>query len=149
MDNPGWLTTMTEHQGQKLAVRLRPAPAVSDARTRYGYRLVLIQHLTSVRADGMPNPEYNEGLRSFDSEIIRELEVDGRVVLVETYAGERIYYAYVADKVASKRRATQVLSEYGHQLEPDFRGGQDPDWRFYARYTDHLACGTAFGAGDT
>lgn len=148
MDNPQWLITMTEHQGQTLAVRLRPASAVSDARTRYGYLLVLTQHLTSVRADGMPNSEYNQRLRSFDSEMIRELDVDGRVVLVESYAGERIYYAYVADEIASKRRATQVLSAYGHQLESEFRGGQDPDWKFYDRYTAALGCEGDFTAGN-
>jgi hypothetical protein len=83
----------------------------------------------------MPEPDYNELLCGFDGELIKQLEIDGRVVVIETYAGKRIYYAYVGDEKASKDRVAQVLARYGHVAESAFRGGADPTWNFYARYT--------------
>src|SRR5262245_1545533 len=100
MENSQWLTTMCEHDGQSLAIRLRPPSAVNDDRSKYGHLLVVMHRLASVRSDGMPTPDYNETLFRFDCELINQLEDGGRVVLVETYSGERIYYAYVADEIA-------------------------------------------------
>ena len=116
-----------EHLGQRLAIRLRPPTAVSDVRGEYRNLLVVIQKLAFVRGDGMPDADYNHSLRSFDGELIQQLEIDGRVVVVETFAGERIYYAYVDDEVASKAREMHVLTSHGHLEESSFRGGPDTD----------------------
>jgi 4-hydroxyphenylpyruvate dioxygenase-like putative hemolysin len=134
MENPAWLTTMREYNGQPMAIRLRPIPATESARETCGHLLVITQEMAHVRADGMPEPDYNDSLFQFDGELIRELECNGLVVLVETYAGKRIYYAYVIDEVSSKERAISVLTTFGHLSEASFRGGADPDWKFYTRY---------------
>jgi hypothetical protein len=86
----------------------------------------------------MPEADYNESLFSFECDLFSQLEIEGRMVVVETYAGKRIYYTYVANEQASKDRATRVLSAHGHLSESSFRGGADPDWRFYSRYTESL-----------
>jgi hypothetical protein len=86
----------------------------------------------------MPEPDYNESLFNFEHDLMSQLEIEGRMVLVETYAGKRIYYAYVADESTSKDRATKVLSGYGHLTEANFRGGADPDWKFYDRYIEKI-----------
>ncbi len=139
MNDPQWLITVRDHGGQKLGVRLRPSAAVADARKRYGYLLVVTQQLTSINTSGMPAADCNRSLASFDRELIDEIEIEGRVVVVETYAGKRIYYAYVADELAAKRRAAQVLQAHAHLSDAEFRGGADRDWVFYSRYTDGLA----------
>jgi hypothetical protein len=134
MEASNWVTAVREHSGQKLAIRLRPCDAVSDARCRFHQLLVVTHQFSSVTADGMPEESYNSSLFNFDCDLIRQLEIDGRVVLVETYAAKRIYYAYVADESASRNRAAEVLSKYGHSSACTFRGGADPAWRFYTQY---------------
>jgi hypothetical protein len=107
---------------------------VAGCRGRYSYLLVVTQKLERVESTGVPEADYNDGLASFDSDLIRELEVDGLVVVVETFAGKRNYYAYVADKDRSTSRAESLLSRCGMQSITSFRGGPDPAWRFYDRY---------------
>jgi len=140
-----WLTTLCDHTGQPLAIRLRPPDAVADATGKYSYLLAVTHHLRSVRADGMPDPDYNESLAAFDAALVDALDEAGRVVVVETCAGRRLYYAYVADEAAAKRAVTQVLAEYGCLSESGFRGGPDPAWQFYAAYLDGPAAGTTSG----
>jgi Family of unknown function (DUF695) len=141
MENDKWLAMMYNIAGEKTAIRLRPRAAVKGARGKYGYLLVVTHHLAVVRADGMPDADYNDSLLVFDCELIQQLELGGRVVVIETCAGKRIYYAYVADEIASKDRATQVLLDHGHLSESNFRGGADLTWEFYSQYMEGPGAG--------
>lgn len=138
MDNPQWLTKMTTYCEQSLAIRLRTEQAVSAVREVYTCLLVLTHELREVRNDGMPDPDYNEQLFNFECELFCKLEVNGKVILVETFAGKRIYYAYVENEAESKARASEVLTKFGLTLETSFRGGADPHWKFYSQYVSDM-----------
>ena len=139
MDKDKWLTGMHSHAGQEMAIRLQRVSEASDTKNRYKNLLVVTQHLPLVSSSGLPEADYNDRLLEFDCQLISEIEKGGIVVLVETYAGKRIYYAYVADEAASKDRVSQVLADYGNSAVSDFRGGIDSEWRFYSRYLATLS----------
>jgi hypothetical protein len=85
METSTWLPALREHFGQRLAIRLRPPHEVSVSRGKFHHLLVVTQELSSVTADGMPEATYNSSLADLDCDLIRQLEIEGRVVLVETY----------------------------------------------------------------
>jgi Family of unknown function (DUF695) len=95
----------------------------------------LTQVLAHVRSDGLPEPAYNETLSDFDHAVIHELDAGGAglTVIVETFAGERTYYAYVANpehprSVLAKLRA--AFPEHNLRLG----GSTDPGWGMWADY---------------
>src|SRR5579872_4112198 len=94
-----WVSAMAEFEGLPLALRVRPAADFPANRTRYP-RVALVSHaLSQVTSNGLPEASYNDLLADFDQEVHTFIERggDGLVVLVETFAGKRNYYAYVAD----------------------------------------------------
>src|SRR5690349_2981122 len=124
--NAPWLTTMAEHQGRRLALRVRPDVDTSSNRGSYPQLAVISHELSSVTADGMPEASYNDSLADFDREIheLFECEGEGLLVLVETFAGKRNYYAYVADRAPVRSRVDNLRTRFPqHRLK--FRSGLD------------------------
>jgi len=71
--------------------------------------------LAQVRPDGLPSSDYNESLAELDAQIIEALEDQGLgiTVVIETYNGQRSYYAYVTS-VAHAKRAFDTVSGVFH-----------------------------------
>ena len=90
-----WLTAMTRYEGFPLALRVRPKADTSSNRATLTSLGAVAHQLAQVRDDGLPQDEYNSALEDFDLALQAAIagEGAGLVVLVETFAGRRNYYA--------------------------------------------------------
>src|SRR5262245_29866137 len=94
---PKWLGATVTYEGFPLALRVRPQVDTDANKAAYP-KLVCVTHkLAHVRQNGIPESDYNHGLLDFDLAIINAIQVEdnGLVVLIETFAGCRNYYGYV------------------------------------------------------
>ena len=133
--NAPWVTAIVEHDGQPLALRVRPAADSAANRLRYP-RVALVSHeLSKVTSNGLPEARYNDLLTDFDHDVHSFVErgADGIVVLVETFSGKRNYYAYVVDDARLKARVDELRAKYPqHSLS--VRGGADGEWKVFNEY---------------
>lgn len=134
MGGHAWYTCMRDYCGQPLAVRMRPPSAVEATRAQYTYLFVATIELATVMGNGLPDADYNEGLINVDLDIVRQVEANGTVVVVETFAGKRSYYAYVRAREAAEAVVKQSLLTHGRAEQYCFRGGDDREWKFYDGY---------------
>ena len=133
-DGP-WLTAMTRYEGFPLALRVRPNADTAANRAALTNLGVVTHQLARVRDNGLPESEYNDSLEDFDLALQAAMEGDGAglVVLVETFAGKRNYYAYASDCEAFHGRVEPLRQEFQqHELLVECR--TDTGWRFYDRY---------------
>jgi hypothetical protein len=133
--NAPWVTAMAEHEGQPLALRVRPDADSRANRAKYA-RVALISHaLSHVTSKGLPEASYNDQLADFDQDVLTFVERggDALVVLVETFSGKRNYYAYVADDDRLKARVDELCAKFPeHSLS--VRGGADAEWKLFNDY---------------
>jgi hypothetical protein len=130
-----WLTGMTRYEGYPLALRVRPSADSAANRAAFPHLGVVTHQLANVRDNGLPETEYNASLEDFDVALQFAIKGEGAglVVLIETFAGKRTYYAYVSDEKTFRVRvgALSRLFEH-HRLTVECR--PDAAWRFYERY---------------
>jgi hypothetical protein len=130
-----WLTALVEHDGFPMGLRVRPSADSDSNLARLTRRLVVTHHLEHVKPNGLPESEYNQSLAQFDDRVHELIEAEGKglVVLVETFAGRRIYYCYVEPSATFKVRYGELKKGYPqHNLEIGFN--EEPDWSTYALY---------------
>jgi hypothetical protein len=133
--NDPWLTNIVEHEGFPLALRVRPAIDTPENRSAYRRLLLVTHELAQVRANGLPESDYNQSLAGFDRDMFQFLECqgDGMVAFVETFAGKRTYYAYVDTGATFKARFAELKAKYPqHALSVGFR--EEPNWETYNLY---------------
>jgi len=133
-----WRTKQTTHDGLPLFIRYHER-FEPDARRLYTKLVVITHHFSHVQANGLPEADYNDGLLSFDCDIRAAAESDrlGVTVLIETFAGKRHYYIYVA----AKNEIERVLSDFARRYRSEritWSVRQDPDWGFFDRYLAEL-----------
>jgi hypothetical protein len=130
-----WLTGMTRYEGYPLALRVRPSVDSAANRAAFPYLGVITHQLAHVRDNGLPETEYNRSLEDFDVALQSAMkgEEAGLVVLIETFAGKRTYYAYVSDEKSFRARVSALARVFEHhQLTIECR--RNAEWRFYERY---------------
>lgn len=120
-----------------MALRVRPG--VDTVKRKIAHpRLVCIEHL-EVSPNGLPEPDYNATLLDLDLAIIDALNCDGKgiAVVIETFAGRRIYYGYVAPRARIVDRFRSVNHRFPkHKIT--LRQGKDPAWSLYADYHERF-----------
>jgi hypothetical protein len=130
-----WETRTRTHEGFPLYLR-RPVGLDFDAlASKFATRLVLTHTFSFRRLDGAPEPGYNEALAEFDTSVTRYFEPSGagQIVLVETFAGKRNYYFYVAS-FDPNAMLDDLRHRYpGCRLEAQC--ANDPTWGFIRRYS--------------
>jgi hypothetical protein len=133
--NAPWLTAMVEYEGQPLALRVRPDADAPGNRVRFPRVATVTHELSSVTSNGLPEASYNDSLAGFDHDVHACVERGGRglVVLVETFAGKRRYFAYVADGTQLDARIAKLIARYPQHVV-SVRGGDDPEWGLYNVY---------------
>lgn len=133
-----WLVAIVEHEDLPMALRVRPKLDTKSNKAAYP-RLARVSHrLAEVQENGLPDPEYNETLEELDVAIIEALESDGNgiIVLIETFAGYRNYYAYVSKTAAGALRSLKKgFPEYALTLKQQ----ADPEWKLYGAYRERFA----------
>ena len=130
-----WLTGMTRYEGFPLALRVRPDADGATNRAAFSQLGVVTHQLARVGDNGLPEAEYNESLEDFDLSLQAAMEGDaaGVVVLIETFAGKRNYYAYV-NNCATFRSRIGALRQQFQQQQLSIECRADSAWRFYERY---------------
>ena len=129
-----WKTREMTHEGFPLLLRC-PLLIPYELQPQFP-RLVALTHLLDeVTSAGLPVRTYNDRLGDFDHAAIQTFnrQDEGVTVLVETFAGKRTYYAYVAldfDVGAAVERLTATFPNV--RLEHLVR--ENADWRFIRRY---------------
>jgi len=96
---------------------------------------VVTHEFTKRKANGLPEPEYNESLFEMDIELVRAFDVDrmGVPALVETFGGKRHYYFYVAADTDVPTIISTVARRYPKErLSWTIR--PDAQWGFLERY---------------
>jgi hypothetical protein len=126
---------MVSYEGQPMALRVRPDADTAENRALYPRLAVVTHRLAEVRSDGLPESNYNDGLPTFELAVIEALEADGAglVVLVETFVGERSYYAYVV-AASHAESAFRSLSERFSEHDLAISGRSDREWGLLDEY---------------
>jgi hypothetical protein len=134
-DDRLWSVKQIEHEGFPLLLRY-PNHRDREIGGRFPILAVVIHILSKVRADGLPEPDYNDQLIDFDSTLRDTLERDGGyVVLVETFAGKRKYYAYLASNLGVEEKIRRMGERYPQETLT-FSVHSDPGWTFIKNYHD-------------
>lgn len=130
-----WRIASVHHEGAPLLLRVRVGADTPGRRAEFGRLAIIVQSLDRVRPDGLPEPDYNDALADFDAHVIEAVEESARglVALVETFQGERTYYAYAAAGGHSNRVVAELAGRYPQHRLRAF-GGLDPDWNLWNDY---------------
>ncbi len=132
----GWSTAEATYEGFPLYLR-RPTEIDYSQSARFPVQVVIEHSLEKVRSSGLPEPEYNRSLLDFDGVVVELFEEsgDGYAVLVETFAGKRIYYFYVSSETDVQSRFDTLAGNFPeHELALEQRS--DSDWSFLKRYAE-------------
>jgi hypothetical protein len=130
-----WLVATVQHEGAPLALRVRAGADTPAHRARYPRLAIIVHTMTKVGSNGLPESAYNETLADFDADVFDTVEKDGRaiVVIVETFQGERSYYAYASVAGVSKAATAELAERHPDQQLQAF-GSSDPDWALFNDY---------------
>jgi hypothetical protein len=123
-----WLTGEAEYDGLPILFR-KPNIKVSEfANLSRDYPVLLIfkHNLKSVKANGLPEGEYNQTLEEFDSSITNPFNIDtnGIVGLIETFSGVRTYYIYITEFFKVEEYVKNLSNQFpgedcSIEVEPD------------------------------
>lgn len=130
-----WLTAEKTYEGFPLLLR-RPADLdVDSLRPLYPTLAVVTHEFTRRKLNGLPEPDYNDGLVDMDCELVRAFDAHrmGVPALVETFGGQRHYYFYVAQEADVPGVISVVARRYpSERLSWSVR--PDPEWEFIESY---------------
>jgi hypothetical protein len=131
-----WKSKQLTNEGLPLFVRYLKELDVDSLRLRFPKLAVVRHQLSKVSPNGLPEADYNESLFEFDESIrdMFRLSEHGIIVLIETFAGKRHYYAY-AD---SRKNVTEIFDSLQHTFPQEslsWTFHSDPQWDFIADYS--------------
>ncbi|GGC61570.1 DUF695 domain-containing protein [Undibacterium terreum] len=132
-----WLTANTEHEGFPIYFR-RPDVRVAEfeaLRPKYPMLLVVTHVLACVKENGLPEHDYNDSLESLDVSLTAAFEDEtvGLIALIETFAGKRTYYIYLATSFVVDGYIREVKNNFPRE-ELTFEVDGDPFWRLFNGY---------------
>jgi hypothetical protein len=126
---------MCRYEDAPLALRVRSGVRFWRGRQDMPHLLAITLHLAQVRSDGLPVPDYNRTLCDLDVETTRRCERDGDavVVLIETFSGERTWYAYGRERPNGEAVLRDIAARFpGHRFT--FRATVDAEWKCWETY---------------
>jgi hypothetical protein len=132
-----WLNARSTHADLPIYFR-RPAVLVAEfdvLRPKYPHLLSITHRLSQVTGSGLPDAAYNDSLASLDAALTGPFrdEEDGLVALVETFAGKRTYYIYLAPSFDADVFMSGVAARFpAQELSWNFR--DDPTWLLFNGY---------------
>lgn len=116
---------------------MRPNADTPEARARYRFLAAVTHSLARVRADGLPETDYNDGLGELDAAVLEAIEKvgSGLTAIVETFSGQRTYYAYVESE-AFAHDAMGALHGRFFKERLALVVRSDQDWALYSEYKE-------------
>ena len=137
---PKWLSATVDHEGHPLLLRVRPRLDRSGHTVHFPHLGTVSHQLVHVRPDGLPEPDYNTSLSDLDADAHEILEDGGAgfMMIVETFGGERNYYACLSNEDAHRSWLNQLKAAHPkHELDGDFRSNRALD--FYQTYRNQIS----------
>ena len=131
-----WSTYEFQHEGFPVLLRFPEKPDFDALQKKYPKLVVVKHHLEKVRASGLPEADYNDSLADFDQDLVTcfENNSSGITVLVETFGGRRIYYAYVIEDLKMEDVRQRFTEKYP-ALKLEWTQQDGKDWRLIRRYS--------------
>lgn len=130
-----WLISEKLHEGFPLFLRRAAKLNYDDIASLYSKLIVITHHLSKVKPNGLPPEEYNYSLAEFDYYVMSYLksQSQGLTVLVETFAGNRVYYCYAVDNFSLDVMKNDIETKYpGNNIE--WTEKRDTDANFIRQY---------------
>ncbi len=130
-----WITMILTYEDMPLALRVRTTVDTPENRTGYPHLATVTHQLAKVKSNGLPENKYNRSLAQFDLDLQAAVSRanEAIVFLVETFSGERIYYACVADMSSLQERIEPLRASYPqHTITVAVR--EYHAWKFYNGY---------------
>jgi hypothetical protein len=128
-----WVLSQHQYKGFPLLVRRVERLPFPLRRAELPVLAVITHTFAKRRADGLPEPEYNESLFDMDEMLIELMSGIGSAVLIETFGGKRHFYYYVTDGDEAEARFQSVNRDFpSEDLSLDCR--PDASWDFIYRY---------------
>ena len=130
-----WLTAEKTHEGFPLFLRRPTGLDVTALRQSLPSLAVVTHTFARRKPDGLPEPDYNDGLADMDFALVTAFDIDqtGVPVLIETFGGERNYYFYVAPDTDVPDVVSAIARRYpAERLTWTVR--PDPEWSFIQKY---------------
>ena len=143
-----WKTKQTTHEGFPLFLRYPENVDFDLHKDSFPVLAVITHELAKVSPNGLPEPEYNDGLLNFDSDIRAAFERDqiGQTVLIETFAGKRKYYIYVAPEIRVDEKIAPISQRYPHE-RLSWSVHPDSEWNFIKSYAKEFFQKRKLGKG--
>ena len=132
-----WLNANTVYEGFPLYMR-RPDVRVAEfagLRPTYPRLLVLTHKLKHVRENGLPDGDYNDSLIMLSSCVTSPFddETRGLIAVIETFAGKRTYYIYLAPSFDADAFVRGIKDRFPDE-EFAAKVHEDPAWKFFHGY---------------
>jgi hypothetical protein len=137
-----WLNADSMYEGYPIYFR-RPRVLRTEfplLQPRYPRLLVLTHVLTHVKSNGLPETAYNTSLEALSLALTLPFEDEkaGLIAVIETFAGKRTFYIYLAPSFDAEALVREVQARFPHE-NLHHEVDADPDWRVlngYARDFD-------------
>lgn len=130
-----WLGKTARHEDFPLALRVRPYVVTPENQRNFPQLTAITLQLAKVRADGMPEPDYNDTLADLDAGLIDLFEINnvGLTVLVETFNGRRTFYSFTQATAPVQALVTDFQKRNPmHAISIQVKS--DPNWGFITDY---------------
>jgi hypothetical protein len=131
-----WITVETTYEGFPLFLRHPHNLDINLLKIQYPTLLTITHDLDEVQQNGLPESEYNRSLFDFDMTLTSLFEKEnlGKTVLVETFAGKRMYYIYIQGNLDLSDKKDLIQKKFpANKLQWEFR--KNEDWSFISNYS--------------
>jgi hypothetical protein len=132
-----WLTIEKVHEGFPLLLRRQTHLDVDSLRLSFPTLVVVTHEFAKSNSNGLPDPDYNDGLAGLDQDLVAAFGDMGVPVLVETFGGKRTYYFYVSADVDAPAVISSIAKRYPAE-QVSWRVGSDPAWSFIRKFSSTL-----------
>lgn len=135
-DTRSWKTRQITHEGFPLFLRYPENGDFDSRKSKFPILVVITHEFANVLPNGLPEPDYNDGLLQFDSDIRAEFEEGekGQTVLIETFGGKRKYYIYLMSESQVDEKIASVAKRYPSERLA-WSVHSDAEWNFIRQYT--------------
>lgn len=138
-DTRTWKTKQTTHEGVLLFLRYPENVDYDLHKSSFPILAVVTHELAKVSSNGLPEPDYNDSLSTFDVDVRAAFEQGqaGQTLLVETFSGKRKYYIYVVPEIQVEETIASISKRYPHE-RLSWWVHSDSEWGFIKRYAKAL-----------
>jgi hypothetical protein len=130
-----WISADTIYGDFPLYLRRPDYENIWKYKSKFSKLYCITHNLDMVKSNGLPESDYNRTLLDFDQKLVSLFnpEMEGIVILVETYAGKRNYWYYVSSEIDPNLKYASLSEEYPlNRIESSVQS--DKNWGFLIEY---------------